>query len=110
MTVYIPPDRKTDFKNLFLDGIESLANEEIIVVGDMNINWNASETKTWKNSISRYGFKQVINDNTRVSSNSATLLDHIYTNRDQHLSGSGVLPINISDHYMTYYGLSLIHI
>ena len=104
MTMYIPPNRVNDFKSKFRQDFESLSKEELIITGDVNIDWHSSDHNSWKRNIRNLGFKQLIEDRTRITSNSSTLLDHIYVTKDLNISGSGVIPIRLSDHFMTYVG------
>ena len=49
-----------------------------------------------------YNNVQLIDKPTRVTQNSSTLLDHIYTNKKDKISQSGVIETGISDHFITY--------
>ena len=46
-----------------------------------------------------YDLKQIINKPTRITANSTTLIDHIYTSHKSHIAESFVPNICISDHY-----------
>ena len=48
------------------------------------------------------GFTQLIDTPTRVTNNSSSLIDHIYTNDTRKISQSGVIESGISDHFITY--------
>jgi len=45
-----------------------------------------------------YDLKQIINKPTRITANSTTLIDHIYTSHKSHIMESFVPSICISDH------------
>ena len=45
---------------------------------------------------------QLIADPTRVTTVSSTLIDHIHTNEDEHISSTHVSQIQISDHYAIF--------
>ena len=49
-----------------------------------------------------YGLKQLINEPTRVTESSSTLIDLIYTNYADRVCFSGVSHIAISDHSLVY--------
>ena len=49
-----------------------------------------------------YQLKQLIKDQTRATNTSKTTIDLIYTNVPHYHSKSGVIPLCISDHYMTF--------
>ena len=48
------------------------------------------------------GVTQIINDATRITETSSSLLDHILTNSKERISQSGIIDIGISDHQMIY--------
>ena len=73
---------------------------EIYIIGDFNIDYSLkSVKKRYKLSTleSKFNIKQLINDFTRVTHSSSTIIDWIYTD-SQVISLSGTLDINISDH------------
>ena len=47
-------------------------------------------------------FSQLVCDPTRVTENSSTLIDHIYTNFDENITHVHVCKISISDHYAIF--------
>ena len=51
--------------------------------------------------------RQVINQPTRVTSNTKTLIDHMATNRPDAVSHSVVIACGISDHDMVYLNRSM---
>ena len=46
--------------------------------------------------------KQLIEEPTRVTSSSSTVIDHIICNNEEKISQSGVIQTGISDHFITY--------
>jgi hypothetical protein len=74
-------------------------------VGDFNIdlkkNSNFAETMA-----SDYALKQIICEPTRITSKTATLIDHIYVNSSQPVYSYGVFNQCISDHSTTFIQLS----
>ncbi len=48
------------------------------------------------------GFKQIINENTRIINDSESCIDLIFTNKDNNISGFETLDISFSDHKPTY--------
>ena len=50
------------------------------------------------------GLKQLLSEPTRCTETSPTLIDHIYSNNDNNISGYGVLDLSISDHKIIYFG------
>lgn len=49
-----------------------------------------------------YGITQLINQINRETSDSKSLLDQIICNNKDKISQWGVLPVGLSDHYVTY--------
>lgn len=64
------------FKNDFIN------DDETIILGDFNIDFksNTSTSNKIKNIIIDSGFKQIIENPTRITPTSATLVDYIITN------------------------------
>ena len=100
-------------------------DNEISLLGDFNINLFHSgknilkENKSIKSRVSqcklfcqRYSLEQIIKHATRATYNSITcgsftLIDLILTNSRGKVSQSGVIDINISDHQLIYYTISI---
>ena len=58
--------------------------------------------KKYKEFISYFGLKQIIQSPTRITCSKSSLLDHILTNANEKISQSGVLDIGISDHQLIF--------
>ena len=52
--------------------------------------------------LTKYELTQLINEPTRVTASSKTIIDHIITNRIQYVSDSGVIRCGMSDHDVVY--------
>lgn len=79
-------------------------SSRVIILGDLNINYNEKNTKVVKEIKlleKEFSIKQHIKSPTRVIKTTATLIDHIYTNLE-HVSHAGVVELNISNHNMIY--------
>ena len=75
------------------------------MIGDLNIDLNKPENKGWWfDTCLSNGSRQLISEDTRVTVTSSTKLDHIYTNRINNISNSGVIHYSLSDHFMTFFG------
>ena len=73
------------------------------ILGDFNIDLlvsNAS-TKSWLQLTENFQLHQEINGPTRVSLNSASLVDHIFTSNDMKVRAVKVPKLGLSDHYPT---------
>ena len=105
--IYRPPDQ-SGFLSKLTDAINSkkFDEQEVYILGDLNM--NILEDKCIKypsiytEFCSLHGLKQIIKTPTRVTENTATLLDHILTNSTDRVSQSGVIEIGLSDHMLTY--------
>lgn len=77
---------------------------DIVLLGDLNINL-ADPRNYQAKKLSAFAesklLSQLINDFTRVTSTSNSLIDHIFTNAT-HSSLAGTLNVNITDHYSIF--------
>ena len=103
--IYRPPSG--DFHK-FLDSIDDTLSQiiptvdEIICLGDMNINLLNPEN-TLSKCFYAYGFDQLINEPTRVTERSLTLLDPIFVSNINLIKTSGVLDAStMSDHCLVH--------
>ena len=107
-TWYRPPNSKLDiFTNfeLFLFKCD-MENKELILGGDLNCDVNKlapdSQTHKLQTLSSLYQLTQVINEPTRITETTSTLIDLILTNKPEYISTVGVLHLGISDHSLVY--------
>ena len=102
---YRPP-KQNKFLERMEENISKLCyDSETIILGDMNICFHSKTGHMYNkyiNILRMYGMEQVISETTRETSKSATILDHIICNKKEKISQYGVMPIGISDHYITY--------
>ena len=101
-SVYRPPNSPTEWIDTFEIEVmkaSSPHNPEILIAGDLNIDMYKVIPKKWKHLCDFYNLEQMIQKPTRVTSDSETLIDHIYTNRPEHISEIQVPIYAISDHY-----------
>ena len=107
-TWYRPPNSPVELFDKFhviLEKIESL-NIESTIVGDLNCNVAANNvdnnTKHLLDLCELYQYSQLIQEPTRITSSSSTLIDLLLTNEPSKFSISGVKHIGISDHSLIY--------
>ena len=102
-TVYRPPDSLVEI----FDTLEShlsridIENKESIFAGDINcnlLNSQDNDTKHMKRIYNTLGYKQLIENATRTTTDTMTLIDHLATTKPESISGKGVIPCAISDH------------
>jgi endonuclease/exonuclease/phosphatase family metal-dependent hydrolase len=101
---YRPPSYSRDDDKLFDQCIETayLTSKEVILTGDFNTNFLSQEFKKHypPKSLMNMHFSQLVSDVTRPSS--GTCLDHIYTNKCQHITTALVENYALSDHLPTF--------
>lgn len=68
------------------------------LTGDMNATRNENNTCKVNNIADVYGLQQLINDTTRITPSSTTLIAVIYTNCPDNVVCSWIRHISISDH------------
>ena len=105
--MYRPPASKnTYFNNILhqLDNVFSL-NEKIVLIGDLNFNYKFNETLSC-NPLHQieilYNMRQLITVPTRVTLNTSTLIDVIFSNDYQSHGETGVYETAVSDHYLIF--------
>ena len=103
--IYRPPSSDTQWTEEFTNILEKTQtlNTEMIIMGDFNIDLTQENHKTrkWKHLMNTFGLTQTVKEPTRVTKNSATLIDHVYTsslNTVEEIDTS-VAKITISDHF-----------
>ena len=105
---YRPPTTKVEDTiaelSISMDYIRSLSDAELVVAGDLNVNYNLRHSKSFellKNFERKYNLNQLIKRPTRIVEGSKSLIDLIFTDAEciQH---SGVIETDISDHLPVY--------
>ena len=81
---------------IFLNMITE-SNANILLLADFNIDL-LTLPPALNNITSPFGLDQLVEEATRVTKSSATLIDHIYTNNKPHVSKVKVVESGISDH------------
>ena len=81
-------------------------DKELILLGDLNCDFSKTPqdycTRKLLALCSLYQLTQVINEHTRVTETTSSLIDVILTNTHENILTSGVLHIGISDHSLVY--------
>ena len=109
-TCYRPPNTKiTPLKKHITHVFNKLLkeNKKIFFVGDLNINSLDYSTNTKVKSFIDHMFSKgmlsVINKPTRISKNSVSCIDHIYTNSFiNHEILAGIMKTDVSDHFPVF--------
>ena len=100
--MYRPPDSKVEYNDRFENFIDNVLTEEkeFLLLGDFNKNlFNEDTDRDWGNFTTSLGLTQLINEPTRVTKDSKTLIDHIYTTNEENIRSVKVEKICVSDHY-----------
>ena len=105
--IYKPPNGKSDNLIEIIESIlnEHMANKEVIIMGDFNIDASQENMSNWKKlyrSLSCLKLTQIISEPTRIGKNNETLIDHIWTNNTTLFNKSGVVRLGLSDHDLIY--------
>ena len=104
-SVYRPPSSPTEWYDYFSTQIDKshAITEEIYIMGDLNVNverQNATLTCIkWKHITELYDLHQLIQEPTRITAHSSTLIDHLYVSTPENVTESFVPKIAVSDHY-----------
>ena len=77
-----------------------------MILGDLNCNYLSDKNNMHLSQLkllnSTYQFQQLINEPTRITPNSSTLIDIISSNEPSRILKSGVVHIGISDHSVVF--------
>ena len=108
--IYRPPDSSGFLKklNAAVSKTENFDSQGVCILGDLNIylanskQSNSNGIKRYKEFCSLHGLFQLIQEPTRITEKSQTLLDHIISNSGHKVSQFGVLNFGVSGHQMIY--------
>ena len=100
--LYRHPDSTDQWVDNFVQMMDKvqLNNRNVLLQGDFN--FNLLEPKpSWQSTFALFGLTQLVNKPTRISLQSTSLLDHIYTNNSSLFTNVDVPENSISDHFPT---------
>lgn len=104
---YRPPESSKhlpkEFNTLFDENITKINEErkEVIIMGDFNVNYENNQTHgEFKSMMTQNGFKQIVKSATRITKDTSTLIDLIFTNRPSTVPTVSVVSTSLSDHDM----------
>ena len=107
-TWYRPPDSPTSYFSEFekMIGLMDAENLEYFLLGDLNNDCLSTNNSPNRDKITEifdiYGLEQMINEPTRITDKSSTLLDLCIINSLTNVLNSSVLHLSISDHSLVY--------
>ena len=87
-------------------------HKTLIFCGDWNINLLQSSpytsTREFNDLLLRYNLKSAVNVPTRITKNTASLLDVVITNEKKCISCLRVMDLGLSDHYAQIVSISIL--
>ena len=104
--IYRPPNSTIQWNGIFEDVIENVLREEkeIYIMGDINRDlFNDNIKKSWTDYMEPFGLIQLVSEATRVTPDSSTLIDHVYSNCPENVNSINVPRINLSDHFPIFF-------
>ena len=108
-TLYRPPKHHTfysDLEECFQLCNFDITKYESIWLGDYNTNVLVKAKYALKDAMLKFaksnGLDQLIQEPTRITDSTKTLIDLIFVSESDKISQSGVLPVNFSDHLITF--------
>lgn len=96
-----PSSQEADFYEAFEEVVETICerNADIIITGDFNVDWDKSSC--YKNKLEQIfndnGLKQLVQEFTRVTNNSRTIIDYVISNSPK-IKVNNSIKNKISDH------------
>ena len=92
----------SEFNNIILNNFNTFNNKKLIICGDFNLDILKTDNlnvNNFINTINEIGCFKTINKPTRVTIHSSTLIDNIFYNGLFNNIKTGIILIDISDHY-----------
>ena len=107
---YRPPSDTVDSKISCKKFYFSLEGKETILIADTNCDLPKKSSdhildnnaKQISSLYDLFNFKQLIMEPTRVTLDTATIIDHVATTCPRNIMKSGVHEVSLSDHYLVY--------
>ena len=94
----------TEFEKM--EGSFDTKNVEYFLLGDLNVDFKQSVKSSYRDKLNEifdiYSIHQLINEPTRITETSSSLIDLCLTNSASTVADSGVLHLSISDHSLIY--------
>ena len=86
-----------------------LLSKDIVLIGDLNCDLLSSNPRTeaLRSFCTLVNATQLINEPTRITQSTSTLIDVVLVSNPAHVKSSGVSDITISDHFLVYAFLDL---
>ena len=104
--MYRPPNSTVRWNEQFEDCLEKVLQEEkeIYLLGDINRDLlNDQVHKSWADYMEPFGLAQLVREPTRITSDSRTLIDHIYCSCPENVKSVLVPKLGLSDHFPIFF-------
>lgn len=87
IVIYRPPSANVSFYEKFRELLQQCNfNREVLVMGDLNINWlNSSTRQQLKQVTDSFNLKQIIDGPTRITNSSSTQIDLLFSNKPERI-------------------------
>ena len=96
------PDKFIEFIDQTLARINRHKNKHILIVGDFNVDLlkyeNDVNSQNLIDTMASYSFIQTVAKPTRITDHSATLIDHVYSNKVASVTSTNLATYDLSDH------------
>ena len=108
---YRPPNSTVELFSAYEKLIKKLdsENKETILIGDFNCDWTGIKSGTMKPQTNKlheiteaFQFEQMIEQPTRITEHSETIIDLVFTNKPELVTNVGVIHVGISDHSLIF--------
>ena len=103
--IYRPPNSTVEWNAIFEENIENVLREdkEIYLMGDINRDLlNSQIRNVWSEYMESFGLYQLVSGANRVTNDSQTLIDHIYSNCPENVNSLDITKIGLSDHFPVF--------
>lgn len=104
--IYRKPNTDIDqFHNSLLGVLEEInvGKTSIVLIGDFNLDVSQTcgnkKIFDYLSMMESIGLEQIISSPTRMTKSTSSLIDHVYTNVNNHTIHSGVIETDVSDHF-----------
>ncbi|MEW8548505.1 MAG: endonuclease/exonuclease/phosphatase family protein, partial [Candidatus Thiodiazotropha sp.] len=104
--LYRPPNSTIQWNEIFEESLENVLKEEkeIYLLGDFNRDLlNNQINRAWTDYIEPFGITQLVSEATRVTPDSSTLIDHVYSTCPENVNNVDVPKIGLSDHFPIFF-------
>jgi hypothetical protein len=103
LSIYRAPETPVNFLKELENEIVQISDQELFIIGDLNIDQLNQNENHLRPIVNRYGLKQLIKEPTRVTDKTKSLIDVIITNSTfSDYKSSGILRCGLSDHDIIY--------